>query len=153
MDLPVYTIDYGGRQPRDFVALLMAAGVRTVVDVRMRPDRASMGSYVRAKRDDKGIAALLAASGIGYRATTELGNPFLDEAFSTDWQPRYGALLAVAAPLLMVRLEALLTTPDVLPICLMCAEQDPCNCHRLQIAEVLERRRGLQIIHLGLAND
>lgn len=150
MPKTLYTIGYGGRPPGEVVALLRAAGVRTVVDVRLRPDRASMGAYVRAKTDDKGIAALLAGAGIGYRALPELGNPFLDPAFENDWQPRYRALLHVAAPLLIVRLVGLLAADEMAPLCLLCAEADPCQCHRLCIAQVFESR-GMKVVHLGRA--
>ena len=147
MNQTLYTIGYGGRQPRDFVALLQSAGVKTVVDARVRPDRASMGAYVHAKDDHKGINALLSSAGIGYRSLPELGNPFLDKAFDTDWQPRYAALLGIAAPLLMVRLESLLAAPELAPLCLMCAERDPCACHRLDIARLIVRR-GMPVAHL-----
>ena len=53
------------------------------VDVRLRPDRASMGTYVRAKTPDKGIEAWLGAAGIGYVSLIELGNVFLD---FDDWE-------------------------------------------------------------------
>lgn len=147
MNQTIYTIGYGGRTPREFVEMLLRASVRTIVDVRLRPDRASMGSYARAKKDEKGITALLAGGGIRYRGLPELGNPFLDEAFDEDWQPRYEALLAAAAPLLMVRLDLLLSEPDQAPLCLMCAEKDPDACHRSQIARVLQHR-GHTVVHL-----
>lgn len=143
----LFTAGYGGCLPSLFVAMLREAGVRTVVDVRARPDRAAMGSYVRARKPDKGIEALLATGGIGYVALPELGNPFLDPAFKQDWQPRYRALLHVAAPLLMVRLEPLLADESRAPLCLLCAEKDPCGCHRTDIAALLQAR-GHRIAHL-----
>lgn len=143
----LFTAGYGGCAPSLFVPKLLEAGVRTVVDVRVRPDRAVMGSYVRAGKPDKGIEALLATGGIGYVALPELGNPFLDPAFKQDWQPRYRALLQVAAPLLMVRLEPLLADESRAPLCLLCAEKDPCDCHRTDIAALLQAR-GYRVTHL-----
>ena len=72
-----FTIGYGGRKPDEFVKLLAEHGVRTVIDVRIRPDRASMGSYVKSRDETKGIAGLLAKAGIGYFSLPELGNPFV----------------------------------------------------------------------------
>jgi uncharacterized protein (DUF488 family) len=148
MDTTLFTIGYGGRAPAVFVSLLHGAGVRTVVDVRARPDRASMGAYVRARLSDKGIEALLRAVGIGYVSMPELGNPFMDDAFADDWQRRYAELLAAAGPLLMVRLLALATAGTGAPLCLLCAEQDPARCHRTQVAAVLEAQ-GMRVQHLG----
>jgi uncharacterized protein (DUF488 family) len=61
-----YTIGYGGRNPQGFLDLLKQNYVRTLVDVRLRPDRASMGVWAKAKTSDKGIEKVLRDAGIGY---------------------------------------------------------------------------------------
>jgi len=139
-EMNVFTIGYGGRGKEDFLSLLKANAVRTVVDVRLRPDRASMGLWVKAKTADKGIERWLAAAGIGYRSLVELGNVFLD---CPDWQPRYQQLLAAAGDLLTERLHDI---PG--PICLLCAEKHVADCHRLQIAEYLALHSGVTVHHL-----
>jgi uncharacterized protein (DUF488 family) len=135
----LYTIGYGGRRPDDFVAMLKGQGVNTVVDVRLRPDRASMGCYSRAKSPAKGIARLLSDAGILYVSAIELGNVFLHH---DDWRERYRKLLERAGDLLT---ERLLQTPT--PLCLMCAERKPEMCHRALIAGYLAER-GWQVEHL-----
>ena len=82
------------------------------------------------------------------RPKSKRGNPLLDEAFDADWQPRYAALLGSVAPMLMVRLEPQLGDQEMAPLCLMCSERNPCDCHRLDIARLLERR-GHSVVHLG----
>lgn len=135
-----FTVGYGGRKPDDFVKLLTDQGVRTVIDVRLRPDRASMGSYAKAKDADKGIAGLLAKVGVGYVSLPELGNLFLDY---DDWPTRYGEFLERAGPLLFDRIA---DVPG--PVCLLCAEKRVAECHRRHVAEYLARARGWTFTHL-----
>lgn len=135
-----FTIGYGGRVPAEFVTLLANNSVKTIVDVRIRPDKAAMGSYAKAKDADKGIAGLLARSGIGYVSLPELGNLFLGY---DDWPERYVKFLELAGPLLFDRLADI---PG--PICLMCAEKKVSECHRRHIAEYLERVAGWRFTHL-----
>jgi uncharacterized protein (DUF488 family) len=136
-----FTIGYGGRKPEEFAKLLADHGVKTVIDVRLRPDRASMGSYAKAKEPDKGIAGLLAKAGIGYLSLPELGNLFLDYP---DWPARYAEFLGQAGPLLFDRLGAEIPGP----VCLLCAEKRVAECHRRHIAEYLERTRGWRFTHI-----
>src|SRR4051812_2874217 len=96
-----FTIGYGGRAPADFTRLLPPPRAPTVVDVRLRPTRASMGCYVLAKDPDKGIAGLLARAGVGYVSLPELGNLFLGYPDSLE---RYWTFLEHAGPLLFDRL-------------------------------------------------
>ncbi len=124
-----FTIGYGGRAPGEFVALLKQHGVRTVVDVRLRPERSSMGAYVRAKRPDRGIEALLSAAGIAYVPRVQLGNVFMDRE---DWRPRYQDLLDRAGHLLVTGLDEIAG-----PIALLCAEKRVAECHRGLIADYL----------------
>ena len=135
-----FTIGYGGRKPDDFTKLLTAAGVKTLVDVRLRPDRANMGVYAKAKDADKGIAGLLAKAGVGYVSLPELGNLFMDYA---DWPDRYEQFLTLAGPLLFDRLDGIAG-----PVCLMCAEKRVCECHRRHIAAHLEKAKGWTFTHI-----
>ena len=135
-----FTIGYGGRKPDEFTKLLADSGVKTVIDVRLRPDKASMGSYASARDATKGIAGLLAKAGVGYVSLPELGNPFL--AFD-DWQTRYPDYLARAGGLLFDRVDGV---PG--PVCLLCAEKRVAECHRRHVAEYLARERGWTFTHL-----
>lgn len=137
--MTAFTIGYGGRPPAEFVRLLTDAGVRTVADVRLRPDRSSMGSYKFTGKPTTGIEKLLADAGIGYASLPELGNLFLGYDDSLE---RYAGLFDRAGPLLLNRLMALSG-----PVCLLCAEKDVGRCHRKTIAEHLQRT-GSEIVHL-----
>jgi uncharacterized protein (DUF488 family) len=135
----LFTIGYGGRTPTDFVALLRQSGVATLVDVRIDPRHAHLGSFVLAKSPDKGIQRLLWDAGIAYVSIPELGNPFRGH---DDWKERYERWLRSNADVELRRLEGI---PE--PFCLLCAEKDPENCHRKSIADVL-RERGHEVTDL-----
>ena len=138
--MEAFTVGYGGRIPDEFAKLLAAKGVKTIVDVRLRPDRATMGSFVKAKEAGKGIAGLLASAGVGYVSLPELGNVFLDY---DDWPTRYEKFLEAAGPLLFDRLAGVGG-----PICLMCAEKKVCECHRRHIAAYLMKTKGWKFTHI-----
>lgn len=138
--MKVFTIGYGGRTRDEFLALLKANGVKTVVDIRLRPDRASMGIWVKAKTPEQGIESWLSEAGIGYCSVVELGNVFLG---FPDWPERYQRLLDAAGAILTERLDGI---PG--PICLMCAEKKVAECHRRHVADHLATRRSAVVCHL-----
>lgn len=135
----LFTVGYGGRKPEELTSLLRRHGVITVVDVRLRPDRAALGAYAKAKTPDKGIEKLMREAGLNYVSLVELGNLFVD---LDDWQRRYGDLLEAAGPILIPRLVGFPT-----PSCLLCCEKDPVQCHRRLIAEYLARK-GWTVEHI-----
>ena len=138
--MKLFTIGYGGAVPQAFTECLTKAGIETVVDLRLRPDRGSMGAYVKARTSDKGIERLLGEVGIGYRSLPELGNVFLDYE---DWRERYTAPLARAGDLLVSRLAGVAGR-----ICLLWAERRAEDCHRMLIAWYLVSAAGKEVEHL-----
>jgi len=140
--MKVFTIGYGGRKPEDFLNILKKNGIRAVVDVRLRPDRASMGVYAKAKSTDRGIDKLLGSSKIQYYSMPELGNVFLD---LDDWRERYKKLLESCGEVLLDRLYNI-DVPK--PFCLLCAEKKSSQCHRKEIADYLVAWKGWQVEHL-----
>lgn len=137
--MKLYTVGYGGRTPEEFLRLLADGGIRAVVDVRLRPDRSSMATYVKAKDPHKGIEGWLSRAGVQYFSFIELGNLFLE---FDPWQSRYRNLMERAGDLLT---ERLCKVPP--PFCLMCAEKSADRCHRAIIASYLAER-GYEVEHL-----
>ena len=131
---------YGGRDPKNFLKILLAKGIITVVDVRLRPDRARLGTWVKAKTPDKGIENFLAEAGIGYVSLVELGNLFME---CDDWEVRYKTLLDQAGDLLVDQLAGI---PQ--PFALLCAEKWVAECHRRLIAEYLVEKKGAEVEHI-----
>jgi uncharacterized protein (DUF488 family) len=138
--LKLFTIGYGGRTKEDFLKLLRPHAIRAVIDIRLRPDRASMGIWVKAKTPDKGIEAWLTEAGYEYRSLIELGNVFLG---FEDWPERYERLINTAGELLTQRLREMRG-----PLAIMCAEKRAAECHRRQVAEYLQRTHGWDVQHL-----
>jgi uncharacterized protein (DUF488 family) len=137
--MKIYTIGYGGRDTKDFQDALLEKGVRSIADVRLRPDRASMGVYTKTRTSDKGIQKILADVGIGYASIIELGNIFYN---SENWQRPYRQLINKTGYLLTDRLY------DIeWPSALLCAERDVNRCHRKVIADFLIEQ-GFEVEHI-----
>jgi uncharacterized protein (DUF488 family) len=137
--MKIFTIGYGGRKQDEFINLLKLHDIQVVIDVRLRPDRASLGIYAKSKDPNKGIQGLLERAGIQYLSFVELGNVFVD---LENWGPLYQKLLDNAGEILCQRLYQIDKT-----FCLMCCEKNASKCHRKLIAEYLINR-GYEVEHL-----
>jgi uncharacterized protein (DUF488 family) len=138
--MKIFTIGYGGRSKEEFISLLKSNGINTIIDIRLRPDRARIGFWSKAKTPDKGVEGWLSKAGIEYKSLIELGNIFLDYP---DWRELYKELLNSCGELLTKRL---IDIPG--PICLLCAERRVEECHRKLVGEFLAKHYGAEIHHL-----
>lgn len=124
----LFTIGYGGVDPRVLIAHLREAGVQTVVDVRLRPFSTSTPAYCRDE-----LARLLAAEGLGYIHDEGLGNPVMEACRAQ------GSLEPYARHLDQHReaLSPLLALMGRLRVAILCGCPNPMRCHRSVIAEAV----------------
>lgn len=140
----IFTIGHSTRPITEFLALLQAHGVRTLVDVRTVP-----GSRHNPQYGAAALAVSLAAEGIGYRHITALGGlrkPRLDST-NLGWRNKSfrGYADHMATPEFAAGLTELLAQPE--PAAIMCAEAVPWRCHRSLIGDALVAR-GVEVLDI-----
>lgn len=142
----LFTIGYEKLLPGPLVAELEHAGVRRVLDVRIRPQSRRPGmSKTR-------LAALLAEHGIAYEHRRALGTPpdikvIYKAGRAAEARPRYERHVEATAAAELDALAAGLD--DELPTALLCLEADPGACHRDVLSAALRRRLpGLRVVDL-----
>jgi uncharacterized protein (DUF488 family) len=144
----IYTIGFTQKSAERFFGLLAGAGVRLLVDTRLKP-----GGQLSGFANGRDLPFFLdrLADGCGYRHLPVLApSPEIlgDYRQDHDWT-RY-----------VRRFEALMddrNIPGIFaseefaagPACLLCSEHEPDQCHRRLVAERLQRAwGGLEIVHL-----
>ena len=147
-DPAICTIGYERAKLEDFLAALRGARVATLIDIRAKAF--SRRSEFNAKK----LAASLKEAGIGYLHLPSLGSPdpARDAAKSGDlkkFETLYRAQLAT--PEAGAALARVLEMASAAPVCLMCYEREPAECHRQFTIEPLEARRGEKAHHLFAA--
>jgi uncharacterized protein (DUF488 family) len=146
MSLRIFTTGYEQhRDPGALVAVLQAAGVRRLVDVRELPLSRRRGFSKTS------LGATLTDAGISYEHERALGNPKpLRDLYKSGRQPqgeagyrahvRNGSTWAV---------DWLAGTLEETPTCLLCFEADHTTCHRSVIVDELRTRVGaLEVVNL-----
>ena len=144
------TIGYEGRAQHDVLRLLSDAGVRLLVDVRIRAQSRKPGFSKST------LAAGLADAGIEYEHLRPLGTPLeiRDEFRSGDVsaaRERYREYLRsdAEAAAELERLASMIGERGDGDVAILCFEHDPRVCHRMVVCEELERAHGIRAEHLG----
>ena len=145
--MTTFTIGHSKTPAREFFGKLSNAGVRRVIDVRLK-NTSALAGY--ARRDD--LAYLLESfTGIHYVHSPELSP---DEELFNDYKKK-GLPWADYEPRFMTLMEAREIEKKVDPAllentCLLCAEKTPHECHRRLVLEYLQDKWGtpLDVVHL-----
>jgi uncharacterized protein (DUF488 family) len=126
----VYTIGHGARGAGELISILKESAIETLVDVRALPSSRRHPQLARAP-----LSAALEASGIAYDWQGKALGGFRKVSYPDHMKT---AAFREAAARLAARSER---------VCIMCAETDPDNCHRLHIADWLAGH-GHRVVHL-----
>jgi uncharacterized protein (DUF488 family) len=144
--MTVSTIGHSTHPIEEFVRMLVAHGIRQLVDVRTIP---------RSKRNPQfnreNLPASLEAAGIGYRHMPGLGglrHPHKD-SMNTGWRnPSFrGYADYMQTPEFGEDLNHLIQLASEAPTAIMCAEAVPWRCHRSLIADAL-LARGVAVLEI-----
>jgi uncharacterized protein (DUF488 family) len=141
----LYTIGYEGADVDRFLTTLKDAGVTTLADVRAVALSRKRGFSKSALRD------ALAGQDIGYQHFRNLGTPK---------EGRQAARAGDGALMRRIYCDEVLTTAPAQeafeelaklsqsqPVCLLCFERDPENCHRRVLAQRMAER-GWEVVDL-----
>jgi len=143
----LFTIGHSTRSTEEFIALLTAHGVESLVDVRSFP-----GSRRHPQFGKEALQATLAAAGIGYIHMVSLGGRRSRQdvpEHDTRWRnPAFAnyADYAQTEPF-RARLDQLEELARHRPVAIMCAEALWWRCHRRIIAEEL-LKDGFAVTHI-----
>ena len=142
----VYTVGHSTLALPDFLALLAAAGVRALADVRRYPASRRHPHFARET-----LAESLVAPGVEYRWLPGLGGRRRGRPDSPHvaWQSASFRAYAdhMETPEFLRELGRLLELACARPTAVMCAEAVPWRCHRQLIADALVAR-GIEVRHL-----
>ena len=141
--LPLFSIGHSNHSADGFGDLLKKYDIEVLVDVRSHPY-----SRYAPQFDTSGLKALLAKAGVKYLYLgRELGGrPEGDEYYDAGGHVLYARL--ATSPLFLEGIDRLQKGAQTYRVAVMCAEEDPLNCHRrLLIGRVLQER-GIVLDHI-----
>ena len=139
----ILTVGHSNHGIDDFLALLRRHAVDVLVDVRSQPYSRFAHQFNR-----ENLAPVVTNAGLRYLFLgEELGGRQLGKI--ADHQERLAAYDRIAVlPAFQRGIERVLTGAQEYRIALLCAEEDPTECHRrVWVARAL-RERGAEVAHL-----
>jgi uncharacterized protein (DUF488 family) len=140
---PLFTIGHSNLEFTDFLAVLAANGVQTLCDVRSRP-----ASFRFPQFNREPLESVLAPAGIRYEFLGETlgGRPADPRLYREDGLVDYVARRRV--PDFIEGLERALAISRAGVAALMCAEEDPLQCHRFLMICPALLERGVTPLHI-----
>ena len=132
---PIKTIGHSNHPIERFVDLLKAGGVALLVDVRSMPYSRRFPQFGKER-----LASALAEAGIAYT----------HEGAALGGKPESGGSYETLAgrPAFKEALARLIERARDTPLCLMCAEKEPLDCHRTVLVSRRLAEQGVAIDHL-----
>jgi uncharacterized protein (DUF488 family) len=142
----ILTVGHSTRPIEEFIALLRAHHVETLVDVRTVPRSRRNPQFARET-----LPATLAAAGIDYVHMPALGGLRRPRKDSTNLAWRNESFRGYAdymqTPEFAAALDGLVELTQTRRTAIMCAEAVPWRCHRSLIADALAAR-GIAVEHI-----
>lgn len=138
----LFTIGHSNHPIERFLALLRAAGVTAIADVRSIPASRRYPWFTGTR-----LAARLEAEGIAYVALgAALGGRPRDPRLFRDGVADYAAMARTDA--FRAGLDRVGEGARGFRVCLMCAEREPLDCHRCLLVAPALAARGFRIGHI-----
>jgi uncharacterized protein (DUF488 family) len=144
MNISLYTFGYEGLTIEEFIIRLMAAKVKTVVDVRELPLSRKKGFSKNS------LSAALSEQGIAYLHAPALGCPKpVRNQYKADgnWRTYTRDFLAYVATQ-EAPIPELVKISRATTACLVCFEADFSMCHRTFVARAARQHGGPTVMHL-----
>ena len=144
MSPTLFTFGYEGHTIDEFIARLIAGGVKTVVDVRELPLSRKKGFSKNS------FSAALSEHGIAYLHVPALGCPKpVRNQYKADgnWRTYTRDFLAYVATQ-EAPIQELVKISRATTACLVCFEADFSTCHRTFVARAARQHGGPTVLHL-----
>ncbi len=141
----IYSVGYEGLTVDGLVERLAAAGVSTLVDVRLNPVSRKPGFSRRR------LSGALAAAGIAYVHEQELGNPVDNrESFRAgDGEAGRARLRSIVTDGGGAAIERVVALASNGRIAVLCVEREHRRCHRDVITEMaVERNTRIEVVQV-----